>query len=194
MILEKILGFTPANNFRETIQVLWTTWAVKDYAILPKDFTNPIIVDIGSHIGISALYFKHRHPNAKISCFEPNPETFNLLQKNTKNLDNVELFNVAVHNFTGKSSLGVGKVAWSDSLTDKNLSLKIPVNVISVSEICRKHIDLLKIDAEGSEFAIVSDLNKSGNIANIDHIIMEWHGKINGKHHLKETLDTLKKK
>ncbi|MFA6007552.1 MAG: FkbM family methyltransferase [Candidatus Shapirobacteria bacterium] len=192
MTLEKILGFTPTNNFRETAQILWTTWGAKDYGVLPKNFNNPIIVDIGSHIGISVLYFKHRHPTAQVTCFEPNPKTFEILKKNTQGLNHVEIINAAVHDFNGHANFGVGETAWGDSLVDKEKDYKLPIKVISASEICDHPIDLLKIDAEGSEYAIINDLNNSGNINNIDHIVMEFHGKINGKHHLKKVLDAFK--
>jgi len=190
---EKIFGLKPTNNFRETAQILWTTWAVKDYAVLPKDIPNPTIIDIGSHIGISVLYFKHRHPGAKIICYEPNPDTFKLLEENTHGLENVELVNSAAHDFTGHTKLRLGEFAWSDSLVDKKLTSAVDVSVISASEICRQHVDLLKVDAEGSEYAIVRDLDNTGNIANVDHFVLEFHGKINGKHHLNQILEIFRK-
>jgi len=190
---ENILGFTPTKNIQETARIVWATYLMEDYGVLPKDLKNPTIVDIGSHIGISALYFKHRHPDAKVICFEPDPETFKLLQKNTKNLEDVELHNSAVHDFTGQAQLGVGNIAWASSLADKSLKKKIAAYVISASEICNHHIDLVKIDAEGSEYAIIRNLDNSGNIANVDHFVLEFHGKINGKHHLNQILEIFKR-
>ena len=64
--------------------------------------TAPLIIDCGAHIGISTLYFKKLYPQAKVIAFEPNPETFKLLELNVRqnNLRNVELVNAAVSDST----------------------------------------------------------------------------------------------
>lgn len=59
---------------------------------------SPFIVDCGAHIGVMMLWFKSCYPSARIICFEPNPETFEILTFNVKNnnLKNVRLINAAV--------------------------------------------------------------------------------------------------
>ena len=47
------------------------------------DVVDPeVILDIGSNIGISAVYFASRYPKAGVYSFEPMPENFTLLSKN----------------------------------------------------------------------------------------------------------------
>lgn len=50
------------------------------YSRIGKD--NPFIVDCGANIGMAVLYFKYLYPGAKIECYEPDRETFLILQKN----------------------------------------------------------------------------------------------------------------
>jgi len=42
---------------------------------------NPFIIDAGAD-GLSILYFKKRYPECRILAFEPDPQNFEILQKN----------------------------------------------------------------------------------------------------------------
>src|SRR5690242_15479864 len=43
---------------------------------------NPLIIDGGSNIGMSILYFKRIYPDARIIGFEPDPDIYQLLNNN----------------------------------------------------------------------------------------------------------------
>ena len=64
-----------------------------------SDKAHPTILDCGSHIGLSVAWFKRRFPKAQIIAFEPDPDSFRLLQTNVavNGFQNVELLNVAVY-------------------------------------------------------------------------------------------------
>ncbi|MBK8563725.1 MAG: hypothetical protein IPN76_10385 [Saprospiraceae bacterium] len=49
-------------------------------------FEPETVVDLGSNIGLSAVYFATRYPTAKIICVEPEQDNYDLLVKNTKHL------------------------------------------------------------------------------------------------------------
>src|SRR3979490_75276 len=49
---------------------------------LPVALAPKVILDIGSNIGTSILFFHQQYPSAKIYGFEPHPETFRILQTN----------------------------------------------------------------------------------------------------------------
>jgi hypothetical protein len=53
----------------------------RDYAFAP-DRDAPVVIDCGSNIGISILFFKKLRPQAKIIGFEPDKKTFELLSRN----------------------------------------------------------------------------------------------------------------
>ncbi|HET7425244.1 MAG TPA: hypothetical protein VFJ92_16880, partial [Gemmatimonadales bacterium] len=42
----------------------------------PCDTDAPVILDCGSHIGLSVAWFKRRFPKARITAFEPDPQNF----------------------------------------------------------------------------------------------------------------------
>jgi len=46
------------------------------------DNPRPLIIDGGSNIGVSILYFKRLYPNARIIGFEPDPAIFQMLNEN----------------------------------------------------------------------------------------------------------------
>src|ERR1700693_4874079 len=49
----------------------------QDYIFVSRR-PDPLIIDCGSNIGMSILYFKRRYPKARIIGFEPDPATFDM--------------------------------------------------------------------------------------------------------------------
>src|SRR5207253_914590 len=60
---------------------------------VPPALRPETILDIGSSIGSSILYFHRQFPDAKIFGFEPHPDTFRILQENVAHLPGVMVFN-----------------------------------------------------------------------------------------------------
>jgi predicted O-methyltransferase YrrM len=56
---------------------------------LPVALEPKAILDIGSNIGTSILFFHEQFPSAKIYGFEPHPETFRILQTNVGSIPSV---------------------------------------------------------------------------------------------------------
>src|ERR1017187_1001068 len=48
------------------------------------DNSAPVILDCGSNIGMSILFFKRLYSNSRITGFEPDPQTFQMLQRNVE--------------------------------------------------------------------------------------------------------------
>lgn len=65
--------------------------------------TRPLIIDCGSNVGMSILFFKKLYPDARVLGFEPDPATFNLLSKNVQwnRLADVTLSNQAIMDVEG---------------------------------------------------------------------------------------------
>jgi FkbM family methyltransferase len=147
--------------------------------------TEPTIIDCGSNIGMSILYFKHLYPKAKIIGFEPNPSSFSLLQRNIKinNIANVELHNACLSNNNKPVEFYCGP-AGSNSLIgsmfpSRTNDNKINVNSIKLSEIINGSIvDAVKIDVEGAEWLIIEDLIENNCLKNINTLLIEYHHKI----------------
>src|SRR5436189_6212019 len=73
-------------------QVLLRSGQKAEY-FLPPALKPKIILDIGSNIGASILYFHEKFPDAKIFGFEPHPDTFRVLEKNVGQLPGITIFN-----------------------------------------------------------------------------------------------------
>lgn len=146
---------------------------------------TPLIVDAGAHIGLSTLYFKYLFPNAQIIAIEPNPVTFEILEKNIfeNQLEDVTTINSAL--FDGNineipffidetkdqwfSTAGFLKGSW----TSDQQTTEIKVPTITLAEVIHQSIDLLKMDIEGAETLVL----KSGAsvLPFIKQIMVEFH-------------------
>lgn len=148
--------------------------------------SNPIIFDLGAHIGLSTLYFKEKYPNSKILCFEPNPNIFPLLEENIiqNGLNNVLLHNVALGKSNTKRDLYIdssGYGAFSTASFRKNAwngkqkSKSISVQVEKLSKYITGKVDLVKMDIESAEKEVLEELDQSKSIRNISNMIIEYH-------------------
>src|SRR5438105_4262702 len=72
---------------------------------LPPGLEPKVILDIGSNIGASILFFHEQFPTARIYGFEPHPETFRILQENVGSIPSVEIFNYALGEADAKISV-----------------------------------------------------------------------------------------
>ena len=142
------------------------------------------VVDCGSNIGLSLVYFKLIFPNAAIFCFEPDPITFRILEKNviTNKFKDVKLYQMAVGDKKRKVTLysfkefggGPGNSIMKKHIGFKNPSI-IKVDMITLNDIGLEKIDLLKIDVEGAEGKIIEGLSKTKLIRTIKIINLEYH-------------------
>jgi FkbM family methyltransferase len=129
----------------------------REYEI-PFPETPSVIVDAGANIGMAALYFASRFPEAKIIAIEPEPSNFAILQKNCEGLENVSLIQGALWPTTGTLAIeDESAEKWGFKVTDV---FRLPdpassVRAVTIPEIMARfgisEIDLLKLDIEGSE-------------------------------------------
>jgi len=141
-----------------------------DYKV-PKDIS--VVVDFGSNIGISALYFLTRNPSIKVYLFEPVPRNIERLRKNLNGFENrYELRECAVGVEEGQLDFACDDTGRYGGLIKGGASCfaqwdpkkTIPVAVVMANqvmeEVLRRHksVDLLKIDVEGYENKILNHL------------------------------------
>lgn len=147
------------------------------YAInKPKEINNDqrVIFDIGSHEGeyIKVCYDIAKEMNYifDVHCFEPEPNSFaKLLESGLHIAPGFTLNNIAISNQNGEETLyahidGAANASLNKpDYSYKNVKFDIEQRVITktLKSYCAEHntdiIDLLKIDAEGSEFEIIED-------------------------------------
>lgn len=154
--------------------------------------SSPVIVDCGSNIGLSVLYYKQLSPGATIIAFEPDENNFQLLSKNVgvNNLTNVTLRKEAVWKQNGKISFSANETEASHiSNEESSANLVASVRLKDVLENMEQ-IDLLKIDIEGAEWEVMQDCAQS--LQSIQHLFLEYHGKATETHKLVNLLQIVK--
>jgi FkbM family methyltransferase len=161
---------------------------------------QPFIIDCGSNIGMSIAFFKKRYPQARIIGFEPDPETFRCLAKNmSRNFQNVTVHNLAVSDTPGVLTFSAARDKDNSTITStfKEMLGDLPTRSIEaradrLSEYVNQTVDLLKLDVEGSEALVLSDLRSTGKLPLIKRMIIEHHSLTdNPYHHLPTFLKTL---
>jgi len=142
-----------------------------------------IIVDIGAAIGEFTVYAAQRAPAGEVYAYEPNPQSFALLQENImlNKLSNVQAFCVGVWDQHGTMQLDLvnaeplqGKTVFQQS--DAANIAEIPVITFDqlVQDSVDFIIDLLKLDCEGAEYAILMGASAE-SLARVQRIVMEYH-------------------
>ena len=168
----------------------------KEYHILKKEIwgediyyfesknPSPFIIDVGSHIGLSLLYFKSIFPNSAILSFEPNPYTFEILKKNVEgnNLKDIELKNIGVWKEDGKRILYIDSTAneWHsnssllpNSWTGNEETEGIEIQCERLSKYILSTVEMLKIDIEGIELTVVREIESK--LPFVENITIEYH-------------------
>lgn len=155
--------------------------------------SNPIIIDCGSNMGVSVLYFSKKFPNAKILAFEPDETVLPFLEKNiqSQSLQNVELVKKAVWieekelSFYTDNGLG-GRIG-----IEYNNQTPTKIKAVRLKEFLNQPIDMLKIDIEGAEYEVIKDCED--NLFNVKHIFLEYHSFFNEEQHLEDILSIFKR-
>jgi len=152
---------------------------------------DPLVVDGGSNIGMSVLFFKALYPGARVLAFEPAERAHRVL---VRNVERNRLGGVEVH----RAALGRddGEVAFYEDEADPatfRMSTRegriqgsaSTVRQRRLSEFLSEDVDLLKLDVEGAEEDVLEELVSSGAIRSVDQLLVEYH------HHLDPSTDFL---
>jgi FkbM family methyltransferase len=140
-------------------------WSGRTYPPIP--FTGPIrtIVDVGANVGAATVYFALTHPEARIFAFEPCPESYALWTSNVEGLANVTGFNFGLSDRDGQLPLYLGH---EDPVTNslgasvlngrESVLVSLRAAGVILAEQGIDTIDILKVDTEGCEVAILRTL------------------------------------
>lgn len=161
------------------ISALWVLREVflLEHYELPDEVQPDVIVDLGSNVGISVLYFADRFPNARILAVEAEPDTFRLLETNTAHLPQVTRVHAAITDHDGEVSLYSGAESWGAStMPAPEHSTRNVVPSLTLDHLAEQneveHIDLLKMDIEGAEAAVIRSARA---LRTADTVVFEFH-------------------
>jgi FkbM family methyltransferase len=179
--LQKKLGFIKAMSFYSKIKSgnllnlqtdnLAQPFSLRnnpfDYAtfeevILQETYDIPVsgdqkyIIDGGGNIGLTACFFATKFPEATIVTIEPDSDNYNLLQANCKPYANIHPLNCGIwKNNTNLriENTNAGNNAFT--VTEINEDTADTIKAITIWTVMEQfnmpHIDILKLDIEGSE-------------------------------------------
>ena len=153
---------------------------------------SPVIIDCGSNIGMSVLYFKRLFPAAQVLAFEPDEGNFELLGKNValNNLQQVELRKAAVWINNGTISFNSNESEASRISENKGSGRQVKCERLSDLLDNYKKIDFLKIDIEGAEWEVIKDCAKK--LSPVQNMFLEYHGKTQETQKLNEILQIVR--
>jgi FkbM family methyltransferase len=142
------------------------------------DQTTRVVVDIGSNIGISALYFLTRSPAVRCYLYEPDPRNVQRLNENLRGFETrFVLREVAVSDVGGRARFGVEPTGRYGGLTAETGDY-IDVECVGINDVLETilaregAIDILKVDSEGVEISTVRAI-KPEHASQIRHIYLE---------------------
>lgn len=141
---------------------------------------DPLILDCGSNIGMSILYYKQEYPAARIVGFEPEPVIFRYLQENmTSNLiSDVCLVQAAIAGREGNLAFhSDGKYA---SYLVQDPSTPVPLGWTECRVPCMRlrsyltePVDFLKLNIEGAEWETIADSEDC--LRQVREMVIEYH-------------------
>ena len=140
--------------------------------------SGPRILDCGANIGLASLFFKRRYPEARITAFEPDPALFAMLCANVaaNGAADVETRQAALWTTAGTLTF---RCEGSDSGMVAALPGAIAGESTTVASVrlrdllAAEPIDLLKLDIEGAEDAVLADCEPV--LDRVGAIVMDLH-------------------
>jgi FkbM family methyltransferase len=163
------LDYVNAGHLRSQFEEIFVG---RQYAFT-TDTPNPVIVDCGGNVGISAVWFKLHYPGCRLTVYEADTDLADLLRRNLRRLgfDDVAVRCEAVwvanetvrfHRTGGDS----GRITPDGSATCR---------AIDLSECLPARVDLLKMDVEGAEYPVLDRLCQTGAIQRVRQLVCEFH-------------------
>jgi precorrin-6B methylase 2 len=137
---------------------------VQEIFKLKTNNPQPLIVDIGTNIGLIAIYLNNLYPESRIILYEPDKFKFEILQYNLKSFSfpNVTSYNADLDDFI------------------KNNIMK---------EFNGKHFDFLKIDIPGKELNILNEIQPL--LSNVDNLFIRYSSYQKQKQNLNQIIEIL---
>jgi FkbM family methyltransferase len=139
---------------------------------------RPRILDCGANVGLASLYFKRRHPHARITAYEADPALAALCRRNlaANGAEDVQVEAAAVWTTTGVVAFE-REGADSGAIAGTSAGLQgEPVTVPSIrlrDVLERERVDLLKLDIEGAERHVLADCADA--LGGVQAIVLDLH-------------------
>jgi len=173
----KLLNYSVSAFHYPTLRYLFQEiFLARPYAFIAHT-EEPHIIDCGSNIGLSVLFFKTLYPKSSIIAFEADSKTYELLHQNIvqNKLENVTALNKAV----------------SESDAPLTLKEQQTVQATTLSKYIDKPVDFLKMDIHGAELGVIRELAHRRKLSLIQEMVINYHHHIDKQDQLAELLKIL---
>lgn len=154
---------------------------------------KPHIIDCGANVGMSVIYFKNLYPDSTVLAFEPDPTQFQILQRNvaTYGLSGVTMHRKAVWNASTALSFQPSGGIGGRVVDEGAVRNAITVEAVRLRDFLTTHVDLLKMDIEGAEYAVLEDCQDKLYL--VENIFVEFHERVREEQRLHDMLSILKR-
>ena len=128
---------------------------------------KPNILEAGAHYGVDTIRMKYVWPKSTIYAFEPNPNTFSILEKVASRLKGVHCYELALSDYEGEISFHISVWDGASSLLECSEwhrwayrdSPPISVRCTTLNQWARANqippIDFIWCDIEGAELMVL---------------------------------------
>lgn len=147
-----------------------------------------LVFDVGANVGASALAFRAAWPGCRVVAFEPNAAVARELAANVEAIGGVSVEEVALGSRSGRADFFVHE----DATVLGSLQARTPyterfglqgrpvgVSVATLDGFCDEHaiarVNLLKIDAEGSDHDVLLGAERMLSDGRIDFVYCEFN-------------------
>lgn len=146
---------------------------------------DSVVYDVGGYLGEWAepLYKKY---GCKIEIFEPMPKFVNILQSKFQNNKSINIYPYGLSN-KSKSMLLSDDSEASSVFKASDTQQRVKLRRVSTS-LQHPEIDLMKMNIEGGEYELLDDLIKTGKIATIKNLHIQFHDFVPGSEKLREKI------
>lgn len=142
----------------------------KIYEKINKVSEGDIVVDLGASVGPFTFSVLNKNPK-HIYALEPSADMFLTLKKNMQNYKNVTCLNYAIDNDGTDGYENNFNYIFHDKIYEsKSITFKTFLNRFDI-----KKIDFLKVDIEGSEYALFKDECLDILKSNVKFLVAEFH-------------------
>lgn len=160
------------------------------YAAVRNLTKNSIVIDGGANVGDETAVFAKRA--GTVYAFEPSPACYKELCKRFQATSNVHLYPCALsdrdteatyyfnHRFTRWNPTLYSKTGGLyDIINVKDLSSRVKcIDLCAFIESLNAQVDLVKLDIEGMEYAVLNKLIETGIYKKCNTILVETHSKM----------------
>jgi FkbM family methyltransferase len=135
--------------------------------------SNPVILDLGSNIGLTALHFKLQYPGSRIIGYEMDTANCIIARQNCSDLTNCIIHNEAIWPVTGQVVYNTSQYEDGYAVAETAIANGSPqkAKAITLQDVWLQHqlssVDYLKMDIEGAE----KNVFLSGNLTWLNQVL-----------------------